>query len=129
MKKILAAIAIGSVMILGTASAYAWGGNGKGCCQGGGAGYGMGNQMGYGHVYYLKERAGLSDEQVEKIFKIDSDYRLKYYQNREKSDKLNTLRTEHKKAVEGVLSADQKKKLDEFYKDRGNRNYGYCPWR
>ncbi len=135
MKKLLIGLAIGSVIALGANSLYAWGGSGNGCCGGNnteknGQGYMMGYGMhGYGHLVFLKEKAGLSDDQIDKIIKIDSDYSSKFFKNRDNADKISSLRAEHKKAVESVLTADQKKKLDEFSKDRDGRKYGFCPWR
>lgn len=131
MKKWLITLALGSIFAFSANSLYAWGGNGNGWCRGGnGQGYHMGyGGQGYGHLVFLKEEVGLSEEQVDKVIKIDSEFNAKYYKNRGDYDKIEALRTEHRKAVEAVLTPDQKKKLDEFNGNRNGRWYGYCPWR
>ncbi len=132
MKKSIIAVAILSILSLGGASVYAWGW-GPGSCRGQGPGWGQGPAGGHGHgfsrLYFMKDYLGLSEEQLDKIAKIDSEYRYQYFKNRNTSDKFDALRSEHRKAVESVLTDTQKKKWDEFYKNRANRGYGYGPRR
>ena len=125
MKKSFIAIAVVSLLTLGTASLYAWGW-GPGGCHGQGPGWGQGH--GFGRLYFMKDYLGLSEEQMDKIAKIDSDYRYQYFKNRNNPDKIDALRTEQRKSVDSVLTDVQKKKWDEFYKNRDGRGYG-CPWR
>lgn len=145
MKKTLFALAIASLIGLASSELMAWGGGpgwggGRGGCYG--PGYGPGYGRGYGyenrgfkgirHLDFLKEEIGLSDEQITKIIKIDADYRAKYFTNRNDYAKINQLRTEHRKEFENVLTNDQKKKLDEYYRNRDSRrNYERGPrsWR
>lgn len=132
MKKSLIAFAVVSILSLGTASLYAWGW-GPGGCHGQGPGWGRGPGWGQGHgfgrLYFMKDYLGLSEEQMDKIAKIDSDYRYQYFKNRNNPDKIDALRTEQRKSVESVLTDVQKKKWEEFYKNRESRGYGYHPWR
>ena len=117
MKKSLIAIAVVSLLSLGTASLYAWGW-GPGICHGQGPGWGRGpgwgQGHGYGRLYFMKDYLGLSEDQMDKIAKLDSDYRYQYFKNRNNPDKIDALRTEQRKAVESVLTDVQKKKWDEF---------------
>ncbi len=137
MKKALFAIAVASLVGLASPNLMAWGGGpGWGGCYGPGNGPGYGRGYGYenrgGRALYnlefLKEEIGLSDEQIQKIIKIDADYRAKYFTNRNDYAKINQLRTDHRKELENVLTNDQKKKLDEYYNDRDTRrNYRNGP--
>jgi hypothetical protein len=142
MKKGLLALAVFTILGFASTDLLAWGG-GPGWCYGpGGYGYGSGYNRGYGsgyngfrgygHLEFLKERIGLSDAQIQKIIRIDADFRAKYFENRNDYDKLNALRIEHRKAVEGVLTDAQRKKLDDYYRNWQGPgylgNYGYCPW-
>jgi hypothetical protein len=130
MKKSIIAIAILSILSLGGASLYAWGW-GPGSCRGQGPGWGQGPGGGHGHGFsrliFMKDYLGLSEEQLDKIAKIDSEYRYQYFKNRNTPEKFDALRTEHKKAVESVLTDIQKKKWDEFYKNRAGRGHGSGP--
>ena len=138
MKKGIIAIAVVSVLTMGGAYLYART-QGPGGCFGYGPGWGhgsgymhgpgRGHGRGYGHLYFMKEELGLSEEQVDKIAKIDSEFHYKYFKDRDSRDKIDALRTEHRKAVEGVLTPVQKKKWDELFKNGDRRGYGYnCPW-
>lgn len=124
MKKIILASVLSAVMATGGISLYAQGW-GRHMMYGGG-GYHHGYGMAYGHIENLKEELKLTDSQVEKIIKIDADFRLKYYQNRESIEKIIVLRDEHRKAVYNVLTDEQKKKFDaNFSNQRGSR---FCPY-
>ena len=131
MKKSLITLAVLSMLSLGAASLYAWGW-GPGNCQGQGPGWGRGpgwgQGYGFGRIYFMKDYLGLSEDQMDKIAKLDSDYRYQYFKNRNNPDKIEALRTEQRKAFESVLTDVQKKKWDEFQKNRAGRGYG-CLWR
>jgi len=132
MKKSIIAIAVISVLSLGGAYLYARAQGQDGCLGygpgwGHGSGYMHGHGRGYGHLYFLKDELGLSEAQVDKIAKIDSEFHYKYFKDRDSRDKNDALRAEHRKAVESVLTPAQKKKWDELVKNR-DRGYGYnCP--
>ncbi len=138
MKKSIIAIAVVSVLSLGGAylyarSPYSGGCYGYGPGWGHGPGYmhgpGWGHGRGFGHLEFMREELGLSEAQAEKIAKIDSEFRYKYFKERDNFNKIEALRTEHRKAVEGVLTPEQKKKWDELFNNRDRRGYGYnCPW-
>lgn len=127
MKKILLVTVLSAVMAMG-GTLYAQGrGWGHSMMYGNGQGYHYGYMMGSGHMEYLRDELKLTDTQVEKIIKIDAEFRLKYFQNRGNIDKITALREEHRKAVNNVLTDEQKKKLEENYNTQ--RNNGFCPFR
>ncbi|MCU0846991.1 MAG: hypothetical protein MUD12_03810 [Spirochaetes bacterium] len=72
----------------------------------------------------MQKELGLSDEQVEKIFNIGTEYRDKYFKNRKDQDKIKELMTEHKKAVEAVLDEKQKEKFNSFHEKKKQRVRG-----
>lgn len=74
------------------------------------------------HLEFLQQRLGLTDAQVEKIFKIGTEYREKYFKTRKNADGLKALRDEHRKAIEQVLTEKQREEFRKFYKARGG-----CP--
>ncbi len=95
--------------------------------------YGHGYGMGYGAGCFetrkfLADELKLSDEQVKKITDIDSKYRSLYYQNRGNFDKIDDLRNEHKKEIENVLNAEQKKKYSGIFNDCWMRGRGGPGW-
>ena len=84
-----------------------------------GGGYGMGYCSGiYSSRDYMMEDLNLTDEQAKKIEDIDSKYRDMYYKNRSDYSKIDSLRLEHRKAIEKVLNPEQMKKFDEAYDSR-----------
>ena len=121
-KKLILVTTLAAAMAMGGTSLYArgWGGGGWGYHHG----YGMGYGMGAGNIDYLQDELKLTNKHVEQIIKIDADYRVKFYQNRDNYDKIVTLRQEHRKAVYNVLNDEQKKKFDATFKNR--RGFGYC---
>ena len=131
MKKALLALAIASIIGLGGSELFAWGGGpgwgGRGYCDvpgyGRGYGYRGGGFHGMHNLEFLKEEIGLTESQIKKIITIDSEYRLKYFENRDSYSKINALRDEHRKAIDNVLTDEQKKKLDEYFNDRGSDRY------
>lgn len=120
MKKIILVAVLSGVMTLGGTSLYAWGWG----HHGGGWGYHHGYGMGYGNMNYLADELNLTDQQVDKIIKIDAEYNARYYQNRDNYDKIYSLRQEHRKAVYDVLTDKQKKKFDATFDSR--RGFGNC---
>ena len=99
MKKILAVTAFAAVMAFSSQAIYA---RGMGGCGGGeGMGYGPGMMF---------EDLNLTDEQADKIHKLNMEYRDKAWKDG----------TEHRKAIEKILTPDQKKKLDDARKNRNN---------
>jgi len=78
-----------------------------------------GKEMDYQGLKFLNEKIGLSDEQIHNIIKLDSDFKTKYYDNRNDKSKLDALRKEHHKQFHNILTEDQRKKLDEFKSKKG----------
>ena len=131
MKKALFAIAIAAIIGLGSSILLARGGGpgryNEPCYN---CGYGQakgGGFYGIGYLEFLKEEIGVTDEQIQKIIKIDSEYRAKFFDNRKDINKLDELRIEHRKEVEKVLTADQKKKLDEYNNKNWERRREFRP--
>jgi Spy/CpxP family protein refolding chaperone len=92
-----------------------------------GQGYGNGYCSGlYSSSKYMRQDLGLNDTQVKKIAEIDSKYRDLYAKNRDDYNKIDSLRLEHRKAIENVLTPEQKKKFSAAY---NNRWRGWGPGR
>ncbi len=90
-----------------------------------GEGYGMGYCSGlYSSSDYMKENLALSDDQVKKIDDTDAKYRDLYYKNRDDYNKIDSLRIEHRKEIEKILTPEQRKKFSDSY-DRRWRGWGY----
>jgi Spy/CpxP family protein refolding chaperone len=124
MKKSILALAIISMISFAAADAYAWGwGWGHHRGYGYHHGYGQYGHHGFGNLEFMKEELNLSDSQIEKIIKIDSEYRAKYFENRYNYDKLESLRIEHQKAIENVLTKSQREKLNRYNGYGGMRGY------
>lgn len=85
----------------------------------GGPGYGR-----YHHLDFLQKEIGLTDAQVEKIIRLDADYRIKYHRNRKSPDKLRSLRDQYQKDFDKILTKKQKEKIKKFRTD-GNGRRGY----
>lgn len=84
-----------------------------------GNGYGMGYCSGiYSSREYMTEDLNLTDDQAKKIADIDSEYRDLYYKNRGDYRKIDSLRFEHKEAIEKVLTPEQREKFNEAYDSR-----------
>lgn len=82
--------------------------------------YGQGYGMGYGSGCYNNADAmagdiGLSAEQVKKIEAIDLKYRDMYFKNRGDYQKIESLRREHRREIENVLTPAQRKKYSDVY--------------
>jgi len=97
MKKLATITALAAVLALGSAGLYA---------RGGGPGF-DGHGTGYG-PFMISEELKLTDEQADRIHKINMEYREKAWKDR----------VEHRKAIDKVLTDEQKKKLAEMKKKR-----------
>lgn len=87
--------------------------NNEGC-----PGFGlMGGMPGF-HYQWFQKDLGLTDEQLDKIYKIQKDNLDKFYQARNDYDKVRELRTKQDAEIDGVLTAEQKTKLNELRKNR-----------
>lgn len=135
MKKLIIALAVVVSLAFTIDSVFARGWGGWSRCGDGynerDRGYGPGYGRGFRHIDFMKTELGLSDKQVKQIFDIGTQHREKYFENRNNPDKLNALRSEHRKAIESVLTEDQLKKFNS-YNDTGNSRYGWfggCPYR
>ncbi|HOK02935.1 MAG TPA: hypothetical protein PKX79_10305 [Spirochaetota bacterium] len=56
----------------------------------------------------------ITDEQAEKIHKINMDFHDKMFKNRKNPTEIEKLRENHRKEIEKVLTEEQLKKLNEF---------------
>jgi|GEM_PF-1461427 len=109
---------------------------GRGYHNGYGHGYGGYHHRGNNRILWMKDYLKLSDSQVEKIIKINSDFRIKYYKSRNNRDAYLKLRENHRKAILTVFNAKQKKLYNEGFNNRNNdrrgsrrgygRGYGNC---
>ena len=130
MKKLIIAFAIIAALAITIDSVFArgWGKCGN-CNYSGDKGFGPGYGHGFRHLEFMKTELGLTDKQVKQIFDIGTQYREKYFENRNNPDKINELRTEHKKAVEAVFTKEQAEKFNTI-KNKGNAPYkrGGCPY-
>lgn len=122
MKKQIILTSIFLSMILAAPGAFAQGW-GRGHHDGGnGSGYGNGSHMGYhgfGRLEAMKEELNLTDTQVKQVFDLGTQYREKYFENRNNYKRLAELRIEHRKAVEKVLTTEQRDKFNA-------RGYGHA---
>jgi hypothetical protein len=75
---------------------------------------GPGGGKPFKHLDRMQYYLGLSDAQVEKIFRVDQDYREKYFKNRNSYEAVEKLRGEHRKAIEDVLSDVQKERFNKM---------------
>jgi Spy/CpxP family protein refolding chaperone len=127
MKKGILTLAVVTLISITAAEAYSQG-YGRGGRRGPGHGPGFHGGCGMGKYVMMKEELGLTEKQVEKIFRIDTTYREKYFKNRTNRTKIMEIRVEHRKAIESVLTKKQKEKFNSF-KRPGRRGYGKGPGR
>jgi Spy/CpxP family protein refolding chaperone len=121
MKKKIVILSLLLAFVITAGDAFAFGRRGGGPGPGV-SGPGMGGEL--RHLNFMQEELGLSDKQVKQIFDIGTQYREKFFENRNNRAKLADLRIEHRKAVESVLTKDQLEKLNKFQDDRCR-----CGWR
>ena len=69
------------------------------------------------HLGMIQKDLGLSNEQVDKIYRIQRDNMDKFYQNRNDGDKVRELRTKQDAEIEKVLTPEQITKWNEFKKN------------
>lgn len=113
--------------MMGHGYGYGYGGGMMGPGYGYGRGYnhmydnnnGMYNRDGSMDVDSLQQELGLNDRQVEKVIKINSEYRSKFYDNRFNGEKLDSLRLEYTKKIYSILTQSQRNRLQEY--DNYNR--------
>jgi len=103
MSKKIATLLLAALFIVSGTSAFARG-------MGRGAGDGDGDCRG-GMFGRAADELNLTEVQQEKIFKINQEYRQKFYDSRKDPIKLADLRAEHFKAVYAVLTSEQKEKF------------------
>jgi len=70
-----------------------------------------------GHFIMIQKDLGLSNDQLDKIYKIQKDYMDKFYQNRNDGDRVRELRRSQDAEIDKVLTAEQKTKLNEKKKN------------
>ena len=121
MKKSLTALTIAAVVALAGTSPLMARGSGGGYHNNVCDGSGTGMVQPFHHIDRMQYFLGLSDAQADKIYKVDSEYRDKYYQNRKNHDAIQKLREEHKNARLNVLTKEQKEKWNNFIKEREER--------
>jgi Spy/CpxP family protein refolding chaperone len=63
----------------------------------------------------MKQDLNLSDDQVKKIEELDIKYRDLYQKNRGNYRAIDSIRTEHRGAIEKILTPEQRKKYSETY--------------
>jgi Spy/CpxP family protein refolding chaperone len=115
MKKGIIALSVLALVAITASSVYA---RGRGGC-------GMGGE-GFGGNSYMQQELALTDAQHDKIFKISQEYRQKFYDNRKDNVKLAELRAERIKAIDAVLTKEQKDKFASLQNNRYGRGRGYC---
>ena len=92
-----------------------WGqGQGRGCSR---FNERRGGSLGF--INRIPEDLNLTEEQVEKIFKITSEYRLKIFENRKNYETIAKLKEEEKEAIKNVLTDEQKEKFETLGQSRG----------
>jgi hypothetical protein len=98
---------------------------GRGC--GSGWNNSRGYRDGYNNLDAMKAELGLSEQQTKQIFDLGTQYREKYFENRNNPGKLEDLRVEHRKAIENVLTKDQQEKYNRIQNGYGRFGwYGGC---
>ena len=65
----------------------------------------------------MQDKLGLTDAQVDKMYKIKKDYMEKSYQNRNNPDKIKELKGKCREEMDNVLTPEQKAKKSNFAKD------------
>ena len=73
---------------------------------------------------YMRQDLGLTPDQENRISEIDAQYRDLYYKNRGDYNMIDSLRLDHRKAINKVLTPDQRKKFSDAYDNRW-RGWGH----
>lgn len=113
MKKGIIALSVLALVAITASSVFA---RGRGGC-------GMGGQ-GFGGNSYMQQELGLTDAQQDKIFKISQEYRQKFYDNRKDYVKVAELRAEKVKAIDAVLTKEQKEKFATMHQNGNSKRKG-----
>lgn len=119
---IAVALAVPSLTLIAQPARNNSSGNSYGC-PGFGKGY-YGHQP-FRHLDRMQYYLGLTDQQVEKIFNINQEYRAKFFKNRKSFDAIQKLHEEKYKDIEKVLTEEQKKKFNKMnnFKNRSWRHH------
>ncbi len=121
LRKVMITTTLAGVMALSAGDLFARG-YGRGDCPG--PGYNK-HHKGPGHSYRrldrLKVELGLTDDQVKKLFDIHQKYERKFFENRTNVDRILELRAEKHKEMKKIMTAEQQKKFDEMFLNRGPR--------
>ena len=119
MKKIVfiaLSLAILSLAVLPLSAEKRGKGDGHGRC-----GYEMGTHKPFMHLNKMQEKLGLTNDQVDKMYKIYKDYMDRFYQNRNNPDKIKELRDQRRGEMANVLTPEQKAKWEEMRKNRQDK--------
>jgi Spy/CpxP family protein refolding chaperone len=81
-------------------------------------GYEMGMHKPFMHFNKMQEKLGLTNDQVDKMYKIHKEYMERIYQNRNNADKVKELRDNRREDMASILTPEQKAQWDNFAKDR-----------
>jgi Spy/CpxP family protein refolding chaperone len=111
MKKGMITLAVLAAVIVAGTSLYARGRGGSGPVPDG--------RSCFGGTGYMQQELNLTQDQQDKIFKINQDFRQKMYDNRKDYIKCAELRVEKLKAIDAVLTKEQKEKLASLHAKRG----------
>ena len=81
-------------------------------------GNGAGMRKPFMHFNMMQDKLGLTNDQVDKMYKIEKDYMDKFYQNRNNPDKIEELRNKRSEEIKSVFTPEQNVKWNNFIKDR-----------
>lgn len=73
----------------------------------------------------MHDYLNLTDDQAEKIHRLNREFHDKMFQNRKNPDEIGKLRESHLKEFEKLLTKEQLEKLNKFRKN--HRGAGFCP--
>ncbi len=90
---------------------------GKGMMDGNCPAFGPMGGMHGRHIGMMQKDLGLSNDQLDKIYRIHRDNMDKFYQNRNDADKVRELRTKQDAEIEKVLTPEQVTKWNELKKN------------
>ena len=135
MKKGLLTLSIIAIIAFSVSDIYSWGwghmGSNMGHMGNSYSNMGPGNMQGSSYGNGMNEKnmdamindLDLTEKQVEKITSLGSEFRAKYYQNRGNRNKIESLRAEHRMAVENVLEKEQRDRYKRYNSNNGR--YGW----
>lgn len=119
MKRIMLTL-LALAIFTGTGSALFARGMGNGGCPG----YGMGMNGGPGYHGWIFEDLKLTEEQEQKIHKINKDYADKFFEARKDSDAHYKVREAHRKEIEKVFTKEQLDKINQFRNSHHGKGKG-----